>query len=81
MDETWIIELDLNKQDNWRTVTENWFRRPEYHRIPAEPMTPRPLEECCEVAAEKRAEWKTYQEGTMRLKSNTNEIIAFEIFT
>jgi len=81
MDELWIIELDVNKLNQWRIVSENWFRRPEYWTMRPEDMMPRPLEEVCEMAAEKRREWKTYQEGTMRLKSNTGEVIAFEIFT
>lgn len=81
MDDTWQIELDLNRTNDWRPVRESWFTdNPQ--RDGKKDMRPRPLEECSETAVSMRHVWITYEEGSMRLRNLVNgEIIPFEIFT
>ena len=74
----WVIEFRTNPPTTeWVTVSETWFTK-----IGFRPMTPRSLEECSEMAVDKRHIWPTYEEGSMRLRNvESNEIVPFEIFT
>lgn len=83
----WVIEIRLNANQDWQTVRESWFRRSyQLHSAAAggslTPMTPRTLEECSDQAVESRNRWRSYEEGSMRLRNiEDNDIVPFEIFT
>ena len=78
----WVIELNLfhspDRDKKWSLVMETWFKGNAYLHA----MTPRPLVECSEKAVEHRGKWKTYEEGSMRIRNvESDEVIPFEIFT
>ena len=81
----WVIELNLmhlkdkKTGSEWLPVLEGWFYRGRNSLLS---MIPRPLVECSEKSVEMRAKWKTYEEGSMRLRNvESDEVIPFEIFT